>query len=116
MKKLFNLRWWEILILSPIIFAGLAYAQFAYESITVSSTVKTLTAATYGAALKAFVTCDGNDIRFTLDGVTTPTSAGVGHKFLTTSEGKWLNKYEIKKFKCVRASGSADAVLKVTYY
>jgi hypothetical protein len=111
------LKWWEILILSPIIFAGLAYGQWAYESITVSSTVKTLTATTYGAGVsRAFITVDGNDIRYTLDGVTTPTSAGVGHKFLTTSEGRWLNKYELKKFKAVRASGSADAVLKVTYY
>ena len=111
------LKWWEVLILAPIIFAGLAYGQWAYESITVSSTPKTLTAATYGAGVqRAFITVDGNDIRFTTDGVATPTSADVGHKFLTTSEGRWLNKYELKKFKAVRASGSADAVLKVTYY
>jgi hypothetical protein len=116
MKK-FSLKWWEVFILASILIAGVAYAQFAYESITVSSTAKTLTAATYGVGVnRAFITVDGNDIRYTLDSVTTPTSAGVGHKFLTTSEGRWLNKYELKKFKAVRASGSADAVLKVTYY
>jgi hypothetical protein len=117
MKKKSFLKWWEVLILSPIIFAGLAYGQYAYESLTVSSTVKTLTAATYGEGIqRAFITVDGNDIRYTLDGVTVPTSAGVGHKFLTTSEGRWLNKYEVKKFQAVRASGDGDAILKVTYY
>lgn len=110
------LKWWEVFILASILIASVAFAQFAYEAITVSSTAKTLTAATYGAAQKAFITVDGNDIRYTLDGVTIPTSGSVGHKFLTTSEGRWLNKYELKKFKAVRASSSADAVLKVTYY
>jgi hypothetical protein len=108
------LKWWEILILSPIILAGLAYAQWAYESITVSYTAKTLT---YSSSVRrAFIIVDGNDIRYTLDGVTVPTSGGTGHKFPTTSEGRWLNAYEVKNFKAVRASSSADAVLKVTYY
>jgi len=116
-RRKFSLKWFEVAILASILIAGLAYGQWAYESITVSYTVKTLTAATYGAGVqRAFITVDGNDIRFTTDGVATPTSAGVGHKFLTTSEGRWLNKYELKKFKAVRASSSADAVLKITYY
>ena len=112
-----GLRRWEIgLILGiMLILAGLAYAQFAYESITVSSVAKTFTAATYGLGVrKAIVTCEDNNIRFTLDGTQVPTSAGVGH-LLYVGQTLTLDKYEIQNFKAVRASGT-DATLKITYY
>jgi len=115
MKIFKSLKWFEVAILAIILSAGLAFAQFAYESITVSYTVKTLTAATYGAGVRsALITVETNAIRFTLDGVQTPTSAGVGH-LLYPGETRILDKYEIVKFKAVRASAT-DAVLKVTYY
>jgi hypothetical protein len=117
MKKLFSFKWWEVVILGSILMASVAFAQFAYESITVGSEVKTLTAATYGPGVqKAWITCEENDIRYTLDGTLVPTSGGIGHLLTKNGPGRWLDKFEIKKFKAVRASYLGDGVLKVTYY
>lgn len=113
-----GLRRWEIgLILGVLmVLAGLAYAQFSYQSITVGgSSVSTLAAATYGSGVrKCLITCETNSVRFTLDGTQVPTSAGIGH-LLYPGQALILDKYEIPKFKAVRASGT-NAVLKVTYY
>jgi hypothetical protein len=112
-----GLRRWEIgLILGVLlILSGLAYAQFSYQSITVTSATATLTAATYGSGVrKCLITCETNAIRFTLDGTIVPTSTGVGH-LLYPGQALVLDKYEIPKFKAVRSS-STSAVLKVTYY
>jgi hypothetical protein len=113
-----GLRRWEIgLILGVLlVLAGLAYAQFAYESVTVSSASKALTAGTYGAGVKkALITCETNSIRFTLDGVQVPTSAGVGHLLYPGQPLVLENRYQIVKFRAVRASAT-DATLKVTYF
>jgi len=113
-----GLRRWEIGLVIGIMLAlgGLAYAQFAYESVTVSHVSKALTATTYGAgARKALITCETNAIRFTLDLVNVPTSAGVGHLLYPGQPYVLENRYEIVKFRAVRASAT-DAVLKVTYF
>lgn len=113
-----GLRKWEIglVVWFLLILGGIAYAQFAYESVTVSSVSKGLTATTYGPGVKkALITCETNSIRFTLDLVNVPTSAGVGHLLYPGQPLVLENRYEIVKFRAVRASAT-DAVLKVTYF
>lgn len=124
MKKMFNLKSWEIGLIAAImlLLGGVAYSQYVYESITISYTPKTLTVATYKTGVqRAWITVEGNDIVFTVDGIQTPTSIGfdtpaVGHILSMGGEGRWLDKYEIKKFKAVRADYRGDALIKVTYY
>ncbi len=97
-----------------ILLSGLSYAQFSYEKITVGQTVTSFTPATYGVNVKSgFITCEDNAIRFTVDGIMVPTSAGVGHR-LEVGQSLNLNKYQVVNFKAVRAS-AVDANLRVTY-
>lgn len=115
---MFRLKKWEygLIIGTLLLLSGLAYAQYAYESITVSSTAKSLTTATYGRANRAFITVEGNSIRYTLDGTNTPTSAGVGHRRTSADTQPLIlvNTDEIKNFRAVRSSAT-DATIKVTY-
>lgn len=95
---------------------GVGYGDaLAYESLTVSSTSKAMTSATYTTEVKkAFCTLETNAIRFTLDGINVPTSAGVGHK-LEVGQTLTLNGYaQIALFRAVRSSAT-DAALKCTY-
>ncbi len=104
------------LILSIIlILSSLAYAFYAYESVTVSHASKNLTVATYSYAHKALISCETNAIRFTLDGTNIPTSAGVGHRLEVGQILNLNNTNELRNFRAVRAS-AVDAVLKVTYF
>jgi hypothetical protein len=111
---MFKLRKIEICILIGIIllFCGLAYAFFAMEIITVSDSVKTLTAGTYGDANQALLTLEDASIRFTLDGVTMPNTT-MGHQMLPLQSLKLVNNFQIRNFKCIRET--ADAKLTVTY-
>lgn len=64
-----------------------ALVPFAYETLTVTATVQSLTSATYdiasGKAKRATMTCDfGAVVRYTYDGSTTPTT-NVGHLVAT---------------------------------
>jgi hypothetical protein len=106
---------WVIIGLAIILLFGIAWA-LEDEKITVSSTVKTLTAAKYTGASSAIFSLEGNDIRVTLDGVTTPTSAGVG--ILIKKDLSYSNiltsKTAIENFKAVRASGT-DATINISY-
>jgi hypothetical protein len=114
-----RLKIWEWLIIVGVIISlfGLAYALD--EALTVSSTAVTLTAGNYVNARAAIIAVEGNDIRFTLDGVSVPTSgtAGVGIKLykdviycnILTSNAK------IKNFKAVRESATADATIHISY-
>lgn len=95
--------------------AGL-YTGFAYEKMTVTNAVKTLTAATYVSGDKkarvAYLSVETNGVNFTYDG-TTP-SATEGH-LLNAGESITINGYaNISQFKMFR-SGAADATVKVTY-
>ena len=83
----------------------------AYESITVSSTAKTLTAATYEARPYAFITVENAQIRFRLDG-TAPT-ATEGHLAEPGDIIHLRNHDQLEDFQAIRVS--ADAVLKCAY-
>jgi hypothetical protein len=87
-----------------------------YESITVSTAVKTLTAAKYVGAKHALITVDANPIRYRLDG--TDPEATEGHLVFASATATGVIELnsadQIKRFKAIR-QGGADAVLKVTY-
>lgn len=87
-----------------------------YESVTVSTAAKALTAATYGDAKHALITVDANPIRYRLDG-TAPTTTE-GHLVLASATATMTIELkstdQIKRFQAIR-QGSADAILKVTY-
>jgi hypothetical protein len=92
---------------------GVGYGDaFAYESITVADTAKSLTAATYTTGVKkAFITLETAQIRWRIDG-TAPTSAE-GH-LLETTQSLTLNGYsQIVLFKAIRTGSSGT--IKVTY-
>jgi hypothetical protein len=113
---MFKLRKFEIVILIGIVLAlsSFAYGFFAMEQITVSNSVKTLTSATYGTSNRAFLTLEDANIRFTYDGVTTPTTAGVGHLLVAGQGFSLEDAFQIKNFKAIRAA-TTDAKLTVTY-
>jgi hypothetical protein len=112
-----KLKKWEWLIIAGVItiLFGVAWA-LEDEQITVSSTAKTLTAAKYSGATSAIFMTEGNKIRITLDGVTTPTSAGVGILLnsMTIYSDILTSKTAIENFKAVRASGT-DATMNISY-
>jgi len=111
-----KLKKWEWLIIAGVIAICFGIAWAVDEQITVSFTPKVLTAGSYTTANKAILYVETNDIRVTMDGVTVPTSAGVGllikkdtlyYDLLTTNKA-------IKNFKAVRASNT-DAKLTLSY-
>ena len=93
---------------------------FAYETITVSTVAKILTAATYAdpdatkdaIADKALITIEDADIRVRTDG-TAPT-ATEGHLIRQGATITLRNPVEIQNFQAIRDAGT-DAVLKVSY-
>lgn len=83
------------------------------ESLTVSSTAKTLTSAVYGTYTRALIQCQDANIRFWLDGSTPDTSTG--HVLY---KGEWMELHgstELTNFKAIR-DDSTDAVLAVSYF
>ena len=110
-----KLKKFEYTLIASILLFLIGIAWAIDESVTVSFTSKGLTAANYSQFQKAMITVETNAIRFTLDGITTPTSAGVGIK-LNVGENLFLpNQDLISKFRAVRSSAT-DATLKVTYW
>jgi hypothetical protein len=111
-----KLKRWEWMIIVGVILTlfGIAYA--VDEKLTVSSTTITLTSSKYANATSAIFSVEGNDIKITLDGVTTPTSAGVG--IVIKKDAVYANiltsKVAIQNFKAVRASAT-DATINVSY-
>lgn len=103
----------------------------ARETLTVSTAVKTLTAATYGDqsatastgnqvtsnrrhAIAATITCETQAIRVTTDG-TTPVAATTGIK-MNVGDTMVLDSYqELVNFKAVR-DGASDGTIQVNYY
>ena len=90
---------------------------FAYEELTVTNAVQVLTPSKYkdsvtsGGASNAFITNDGDALRYTYDG-TTP-SATTGHKL---SDGGILvlsGQNQMASFRCFRVS--TDTTIRVTY-
>lgn len=97
----------------------------SFEQLTVTTAVKTLTAAKYSGlmasergrgrnAMRARITADAtNGFRYTVDG--TAPSLTLGHPVLGGAEIILEGYDAIKAFKAFR-SGGADAVINVTYY
>lgn len=111
-----RLKKWEWLIIAGVIAVCFGIAWAVDEQLTIGFPSKTLTAASYTTANRAILYVETNDIRVTMDGVSVPTSAGVGllikkdaiyYDLLTTNKA-------IKNFKAVRASGS-DAKITLSY-
>ena len=73
-----KLKKFEYLIILAIVLACLGIAWAVDENITVTSTAVGLTAAKYGNFQHGICVVETGPIRFTQDGVTTPTSGGVG--------------------------------------
>ena len=84
----------------------------ADEQLTVTNAVKSLTAATYGAATRAFITVEVADIRFRLTGGN--PSATLGHLLKNGESLVLTSASDIKNFKAFR-DASADATIYVTY-
>jgi len=111
-----KLKRWEWLIIAGLIAVMFGIAYAVDEKITVSYTAKSLTAASYTNATRAIISVSGNDIKFTTDGVTVPTSGGVGvvlKKDLVYTD-ILISNTAIKNFKAVRASDT-DAVINISY-
>jgi len=90
---------------------------YAFEQLTVTNAVQVLTPGKYkdsttnGGASAAFITNDGNTIRYTYDG-TTP-SATVGHKLADGGILVLAGQNQMSQFKCFRVS--ADSEITITY-
>lgn len=92
------------------------YKAFAFEKISISSgAVTTLTAATFAGAYAARIYIEGGDIRYTLDGSTTPVAATTGDVAVATG-GVWLGSPDdIQNFKCVRET-AVTVTLHIHYF
>ena len=111
-----KLKKFEVLIISFILLVlfSLVYALGAYEAITVSSTPVQLTQRADTRWSNVFITVETNGVYFTLDGISTPTSAGVGHLLESGQNLTLRDSDHILNSKAVRKSAT-DAALKVTY-
>lgn len=91
---------------------------FAYESVTVSNAVVTLTAATHtptgaASARLAIITVEDQSLRYTYDG-TVPDASAVGHQAKADTTIALAGINNIRRFKAIRVSGT-DSKIKVTY-
>lgn len=90
---------------------------YNFEQLTVTNSVQVLTPSKYkdtstiGGASAAFITNDGNTIRYTYDG-TTP-SATVGHKLADGGILVLNGQNQMSAFKCFRVS--SDSEISVTF-
>lgn len=96
--------------------AGL-FTAFAYESITISTTVKSLTSGKYTAdngevATRAIITVENARLRYRYDG-DNPTSSE-GHILNPNNVLVIIGSANIQNFRAIRVDGT-DAVIRVTY-
>lgn len=90
---------------------------YAFEELTVTNSVQVLTPSKYndsntsGGADSAFLTNDGDALRYTYDG-TTP-SATVGHKLADGGILILNGQNQMSQFKCFRVTN--DTTIRVTY-
>jgi len=94
------------------------YFAFNFEQLTVTSAVKTLTAAEYQSGNKkaqiAFITVEDYDIRYTYDGST--PSGTVGHLAAAGTAITLFGTHDIENFKCyLDGAAGADSTISVTY-
>ncbi|MDI6732313.1 MAG: hypothetical protein QME16_00070 [Planctomycetota bacterium] len=102
---------------SPINVIAGQIPAFAYESITVDDTVKSLTSLSYtdtdgNTAVNALITIETAQIRWRIDGGN-PTSTG-GHLSNPMDIIKLNNASDVKNFKATRVS-STSATIRVSY-
>jgi hypothetical protein len=86
----------------------------SYESITVAATAIGPTPATVGYATWGMCRCETAELRYTMDGQTTPTNL-IG---VIIEPMEWVilnNPDQIKNFKAIRTTG-ADGYLKCHYF
>ncbi|MFA6216393.1 MAG: hypothetical protein WDL87_01905 [Candidatus Omnitrophota bacterium] len=96
----------------------------AFETITVDDSVKTLTLANYdpetikspggvSAAPAAYITSEGGDMRYRLDGVDPTISEG--HLLKSGDDLKFKFLAQLKNFKIIRTGGTSG-VLQISYF
>jgi len=99
--------------------------SFAFEQLTVTNAVKTLTSSVYNKADTgnsgnqvtrkiakfAYISVEGDQIRFTLDGTTPSTT--VGHRMNVDDTLTLESEDDIRNFKAFRIT--TDATINVTY-
>ena len=88
---------------------GPAYSDS--ESITVTSTAKSLTTATIAGMIHAHITCESNPVRYWLDG--TNPSATVGHRLEAGGILDLDSAHQLANVKFYAVG--ADATLRVSY-
>jgi len=86
-------------------------AYTASESVTVTSAVKALTAATYVNRKHAHITCESNPVRYWLDG--TSPSATVGHRLEAGGILDLDSSHQLANIRFFAVG--ADATLRVSY-
>lgn len=90
---------------------------FSFEQLTVTSGVQVLTPSKYkdsdtiGGAASAFITNDGDAIRYTYDGTTPSTT--VGHKLADGGVLVLTGQNQMSSFKCYAVS--SNSTISITY-
>jgi len=104
------------LLLAIVVFLMLCSFAWAdsYESITVAATAIGPTPATVGIATWGMCRCETAELRYTMDGATTPTSL-IG---VLMEPFEWVilnNKEQLKNFKAIRTTATSG-YLKCHYF
>lgn len=104
------------------VIAGL-YRPYASEVLTVSSSAVPLSSSVYTLSgvrhsldqvQYVLITSETADIRYTLDGITTPVGGSLGHLLLSGNSMVLAGYSAILNFRAIR-NASTDATLQVTY-
>jgi len=112
-----KLKKWEWLIIAGVIAICFGIAWAVDEAVTVSFTAVGPTASKCTNASKAILYIETADVWATFDGVTTPTSAGVGIRLSkeTIYTDILTSNTDITNLKMVRSSGGVDAKAHLAY-
>jgi hypothetical protein len=110
--KLKKIEW---AIIAGIIILAFGIAWALDENITVSFTPVGLTAAKYSTFTHGVCVVETGAIRFTMDGVTVPTSGGVGVPVAVGGSINFTIRDHLTKFSAVRDT-STSAKLSCTYW
>jgi len=113
-----------ILLTALFVYGATTLRPVSYEAITIDNTLggKSLTTAKYFNATTsrilsdlAIVNLEAANVYYTVDGVTVPTTGGIG-TLLYVGQSRTLTSFEqIQNFRAIRASGTSG-VIKVEYY
>jgi hypothetical protein len=109
----FEMKKFLLILLLILISASIVMAD-SYESITVAGTSIGLTTATYGRATWGICRVETAEIRYTMDGATTPTDA-IG---VLLEPFEWVilnNPDQLRNFRAIRTTGTSG-YLKCHYF